>query len=103
MADTAQFKINLPVSVRDEIQAAASRNRRSMNAEIVARIANSTPEKTLRDDFAMAALQGLLVRSSPQSLLDVSKEYNINPSEALAIMAYEHADAMLDARGGDRD
>ena len=42
MADTAQFKINLPVSVRDEIQAAASRNRRSMSAEIIHRIVGSS-------------------------------------------------------------
>lgn len=42
MADTAQFKINLPVSVRDEIQAAASRNRRSMSAEMIHRIVDSS-------------------------------------------------------------
>ncbi len=98
-----RITLRLTDDVRDQIAAAATANGRSMNAEIVARIANSAPEKTLRDEFATAALQGLLVRSSPQSLLDVSKEYNINPSEALAIMAYEHADAMIRARGGDRD
>lgn len=98
-----RITLRLPDDVRDRIAAAATANGRSMNAEIVARIANSSPEKTLRDEFAMAALPGLLVRSSPQALLDVSEEHNINPSEALAIMAYEHADAMLAARGGDRD
>ena len=98
-----KFIVRLPDGMRDELKAAAVANGRTMNAEIVARIANSAPERTLRDEFAMAALPGLLVRSSPQSLLDVSKEYNINPSKALAIMAYEHADAMLRARGGDRD
>lgn len=89
-----QFVVRLPDGMRDQIAADAKAKGRSMNAEIVARIGNSAPEKTLRDEFAMAALTGIVVANNPKSEIQF---------KLTAMDAYSIADAMLDARGGDRD
>ena len=53
-----QFMIRFPSGMREELKSAAAANNRSMNAEIVARLSGGG--KTLRDEFAMAALTGFL-------------------------------------------
>lgn len=47
-------------------------------------------QKTLRDEFAMAALTGMCA---------ADENYDV-PAETLAIWAYEQADAMMQAREG---
>jgi len=89
-----KFVVRLPDGMRDEIRAASLANNRTMNAEIVARIANSAPEKTLRDEFASQALIGVVAANNPKSYTEF---------QLAAIDAYSIADAMLRARGGDRD
>lgn len=78
-----QFMIRLPAGMRDEIKDAAAANNRTMNAEIVARL--SSGSKTLRDEFAMAALPSLLTG-------------NWQIQDTAAEGAYRAADAMLAAR-----
>lgn len=94
--DQDKFIVRLPSGMRDQISKDAKSNNRSMNAEIVARIANSSPEKTLRDEFAMAALNGMASIALDDG--DMIMGWR-NMSEA----AYKAADAMLAARGGDHE
>lgn len=88
-----QYQLRLPDGMRDELRASAKSNGRTLNAEIVARLAEGG--KTLRDEFAMAALKGLLAGqfSDPG-------HYNL---KELPEEAYEIANAMLAARGGDHE
>lgn len=96
-----QFVVRLPDGMREKISADAKANGRSMNAEIVARISNSAPEKTLRDEVAMAALPTLLTEIYANSR---SKNVRYDSVYVIAASAaYEMSDAMLAARGGDRD
>lgn len=91
-----QFVVRLPDGMRDQIAADAKAKGRSMNAEIVARIANSAPEKTLRDEFAMAALPSLLTE-----VYTNSRSKNVlyaNVFVIAASAAYEVSDAMIAAR-----
>jgi hypothetical protein len=53
------------------------------------------PTKTLRDEFAMAAMQGLL--ANPEVLLSVTH------CEIISGNAYEYADAMMKAREAQDD
>jgi hypothetical protein len=57
-----------------------------------------TGGKTLRDDFAMAALQGLLSAITSQVCVDANWENGIKPKAQFAKAAYEYADAMLAER-----
>jgi len=50
---------------------------------------NEQTEKTLRDEFAMAALQGLLATLQPHSVMRFDEE---------TAAAYRFADAMMEAR-----
>lgn len=77
-----KYVVRLPEGMRDEIKAAAFKANRTMNAEIVARLA--TGGETLRDRFAMAALTGLIVAG-------FDKEQSV-------ANAYATADAMLAER-----
>lgn len=94
-----KFIVRLPDGLRDKIAADAKAKGRSMNAEIVARIANSAPEKTLRDEFAMAALSSF-ANQYKATLSDKANAHNIM---AITKLAYVFADAMSMSRGGDRD
>lgn len=94
--DQDKFIVRLPSGMREKLSKDAKSNNRSMNAEIVARISNSAPEKTLRDEFAMAALNGMASIALDDG--DMIMGWR-NMSEA----AYEAADAMLVARGGDHE
>lgn len=91
-----RITLRLPDHVHEKIAASATENGRSMNAEIVARIANLSPERTLRDEFAMAALNGMASIALDDG--DMIMGWR-NMSEA----AYKAADAMLAARGGDHE
>lgn len=84
-----RITLRLPDDVRDQIAAAATENGRSMNAEIVARISNSAPEKTLRDEFASQALIGVVAANNPK---------NYTEFQLAAIDAYSIADAMVKIR-----
>jgi hypothetical protein len=61
-----------------------------------------TGGKTLRDDFAMAALQGLLSAVTAQACVDAvcenAKANGITLKAQFAKAAYEYADAMLAER-----
>ncbi|MBA8822281.1 hypothetical protein BRY73_02995 [Ochrobactrum sp. P6BS-III] len=99
--DQDKFMVRLPDGMREKISADAKAKGRSMNAEIVARIANSAPEKTLRDEFAMAALPSFLTE-----IYANSRGKNVRYDSVYVIAAsasYEMSDAFLAARGGDRD
>lgn len=89
-----QLKLRLTAEMRDEIRDAALANGRSMNAEIVARL--SGQQRTIRDEFAMAALTGLAAGYwvSPSIA-------GLNPNST-ATEAFQLADAMLAAREAQR-
>lgn len=95
-----QFKVRLPDGMREEISKSADANNRSMSAEIVARIANSAPEKTLRDEIAIAALTGLYASRDLQmaTLHDAGGVGQGNFEDVMAKQAYRQADAFLAAR-----
>ena len=85
-----QFPVRFPDGMRDEIKAAAERNGRSMNSEILERLSASGiigSNKTIRDEFAMAALTGMLAAG------DYAYDHD-NASRD----AYLYADAMLGQR-----
>ena len=83
-----QFVLRLPDGLRDALKKAAKRNERSMNAEILARIADDP--RTLRDDIAIAALTGLLA-TAPAMKGDTA-------DEAIALACYRMADLLLAER-----
>lgn len=89
-----QYKVRFPDGMRDQIAAAAKANGRSMNAEIIARLAGE--HETLRDKFAAAALPQLIAITER-----VTTARNISFEQALheqSRQAYAVADAMLAAR-----
>ncbi|MFD1199535.1 Arc family DNA-binding protein [Brucella gallinifaecis] len=92
--DQDQFVVRLPDGMRDQIAADAKAKGRSMNAEIVARIANSAPEKTLRDEIAIAALSVF----AGNYKATISDEANSHYVMSIAMLSYVFADAMLRAR-----
>lgn len=53
-----------------------------------------TEQKTLRDEFAMAALREILAHSETRHITD----FSIGAFEDVAVGAYQMADAMLAAR-----
>jgi hypothetical protein len=78
-----QFRLRMPEPLHDNIKASADANGRSMNAEIVSRL-SSDSETLLRDWFAGQAMSALIIAGHDM------------PTSSR--MAYETADAMLDAR-----
>lgn len=91
--DDPQFKLRVPRDLLMSIAEAASANNRSTNAEIVARLEASG--KTLRDEFAMAAMSGLL---SDATVTRDDDETIGQFYASVCSSAYEVADAMLAAR-----
>lgn len=97
--DQDKVIIRMPDGMRDEIQAEAKKNKRSANAEIVARLSQTGigGGETLRDRFAMAALTGYLadptMRASGMSDRRVEQFF-----EELAENSYEIADAFMAER-----
>jgi hypothetical protein len=87
-----QVNMRLPADLLQRIAADATANKRSTTAEVVARLEASA--KTLRDEFAMAALTGMLSHGQGPN----TAWHDHMPSAAE--WAYEFADAMLDARKG---
>ena len=53
-----------------------------------------TEQKTLRDEFAMAAMREILAHSETRHITD----FGIGAFEEVAVGAYQMADAMLAAR-----
>lgn len=92
--DQDKYIVRLPDGMRDEIKAAAATANRSMNAEIVARLSQSGigGGKTLRDEFAIAALAGHLASLNPTA------EHDPDSAAAFARSSYQIADAMLSER-----
>ncbi len=83
-----QYMLRLPQGARAMLKAAADLNKRSMNAEILARIAGDP--RSLRDDIAIAALTGLLA-TAPAMKGDTA-------DEAIALACYRMADLLLAER-----
>lgn len=99
MPDEVRFTLRLPEDLWRSLSQLASRSKRSLNNEIVARLSGeslnqerlkhlSAECETLRDSFAMAALVGMMQARCP---------YSSEP-ERNAETAYSQADAMLAAR-----
>jgi len=82
-----QVNIRIPADLLQRVAADATANKRSTTAEIVARL--EATGKTLRDEFAMAALTGIC--SNDHAL------NNYIPAQC-AQWAYQFADAMLASR-----
>lgn len=87
-----QINIRLPADLLARTEADAEANRRSLTAEIVARLSGT--QANLRDQIAMAALVALL--TSPRDPVGEPTAPNF------AYLAYAQADAMLAerAKGG---
>lgn len=83
-----QVMVRMPDGMRDLLKKAADDSGRSLNSEIVNRL--SEANKTLRDEFAMAALAGLMAHETIEYL---------SPND-IAERAYEKADAMIRIREG---
>lgn len=59
-------------------------------------------DRTIRDDFAIAALTGLLVNDTSLSLIaKISEKKGARLAAYAAELAYEFADAMIEARKPD--
>lgn len=90
-----QFTLRFPSeAMRNRIHKKAEENGRSINAEIIHMLglcldSDSTKEKTLRDNLAIAALKGSL--SNPEFDFD-------SWLDSVGVMAYEAADALILAR-----
>lgn len=86
--DDPQFKLRLPASVKAEVEASAAANNRTINAEIVHRL--EAGDETLRDRFAMAALDRMISLCEDQN-------GGWDPV-AVAAGCYAMADAMMAER-----
>lgn len=58
--------------------------------------------QTLRDQFAMAAMQGILAKGF-SSVSELAEKRGVSCADYYAIAAYEYADAMLEARKDDKE
>lgn len=101
--DSDKYMLRLPDGMREEIKAAATANRRSMNAEIIARMTANDPERqTLRDWFAGQALAAVI--GNNELLNQIS---DLNPGGNMVALVSQHAYAFADAalvaraKGGD--
>jgi len=84
--------------MREQIEADAKANSRSLNAEIIARL--SGEQRTLRDWFAGQALIGIIAAMAHPEDGGHHNHYTWDTAES----AYRQADAMMieRAKGGDR-
>lgn len=87
------YPLRMPSAIRDELEACADRNGRSLNAEILQRIALSMGDSRheaieLRDHFAGLAMQGILA----------NERCNQVTSDVVARWSYAQADDMLAER-----
>lgn len=60
--DITPFGVRLPTEVKEKLQRAANKNTRSMNAEIVARMAASFEVRTALKDFTDGELVDELIK-----------------------------------------
>ena len=92
------FRLRIPADLKAEIEASAKTNARSMMAEIVARLSGA--QANLRDQFAMAALTGVM--ANPETSADMRRSDRSAPQnrEFIAKVCFQLADAMLAAREG---
>jgi predicted transcriptional regulator len=60
--DITPFGVRLPTELKDKLQKAANKNNRSMNAEVVARMAASFDARTALKDFTDGELIDELIR-----------------------------------------
>ena len=57
--------------------------------------------KDLRDEFAMVAMRMVYATDSLiQAMTQMARKNGLEPTELVARVAYEYADAMMKARGG---
>jgi hypothetical protein len=97
--DYLRTALRVPRDLHDRVVGSSRLTGRSMNAEIIERLDDSFAERvTLRDQFAMAALQGLLATVGETKAVEELKALGHPPQDARAIVAWRHADAMLKAR-----
>lgn len=90
-----QFKLRLTPELRDEIEAAAKANNRSMNAEIISRLTGE--QRTLRDQFAFDVMPTIIAMTNAGTIH--LPTYHMGTSlVSLSEAAYELADAMLTQR-----
>jgi hypothetical protein len=92
--DSEKFMLQLPAGMHEEIANAAEANRRSMNAEIVSRLEDSSAP-TLRDYFAGKAMAGV---HAEYLLMVDGRDLTSDDYHNLAADCYKQADAMLRAR-----
>lgn len=85
--DTVQLKVRLSEALRRQMEDAAARNGRSMNAEIVTRLQSSIQ----KNQDAITELAKMLLDSVPD---DVRKRM----IQLIAHMAWETVDEMVDAQ-----
>ncbi len=104
--DYVRITLRLPPDLHEALVRKAGAN--SLNAEIVSLL--SAPEKTLRDEFAMAALTGMLSNGFQpnEAMISVLSSYDYDDQEKYkediaqnnyTALSYRIADAMLSARG----
>ena len=90
------FGLRLQPQLKTRLEDAAEKSGRSLNAEISSRLSDSmsADHKTLRDEFAMAALAGLLAGSfTGKTLHD-----GLNGGFDATVLAYGYADRMIALR-----
>lgn len=88
------FRLRIPAGLKSEIEASAAANRRSMTAEIVARLSGT--QANLRDQIAIAAMNGFIASMANPDSGGANNHYSSDVAE----YAYSIADAMLKAREG---
>ncbi|NML61793.1 Arc family DNA-binding protein [Massilia sp. RP-1-19] len=77
-----KFIVRLPPGMRDEIFAAAKANNRSMNAELVARLAKSF--NPIEDEEDVMRAVHAIIRHSAKFNVDVSVNFSGSPESLLA-------------------
>lgn len=89
------YPLRMTPELREQVEAAADTNGRSLNAEIVARLSAPLAEQ-LRDKFAALALPAIMDGAWPD--FQFKPQTGLTPIENCAAFAYQAADAMLKAR-----
>lgn len=97
--DLDKYILRLPDGLRDDIKSAAKANNRSMNAEIISRLAGE--QRTLRDQFAFDVMPTIIAMTNT-GVIHLPTYHMGTSLASLAEAAYELADAMLAerAKGG---